>query len=146
MPIRTRLSAAAASARVPTCIAPFPPAAPCRALGQTRGYSRTVVYRIMRQTTGPPIVNRVQRHSEHRRCRRRGCTPPARGRRRSRLSGLDCSPASRPDPPTQKFLRVCMKIIGRDVRLISARIKVKLWPRQSEKLFAKKKEERWIFH
>lgn len=40
-------------------------------LNQTRGYSATVVYRIMQQTTGPPVVNRVQRHSEYRRCRRR---------------------------------------------------------------------------
>lgn len=30
----------------------------------------TVVYRITQQTTGPPIVNRVQRHSEYRRSRR----------------------------------------------------------------------------
>lgn len=30
----------------------------------------TVVYRIMQQTTGPPVVNRVQRHSEYRDSRR----------------------------------------------------------------------------
>lgn len=35
-------------------------------LSQTRGYSFAVVYRIMQQTTGPPVVNRVQRHSEYR--------------------------------------------------------------------------------
>jgi len=33
---------------------------------QTRGYSFAVVYRIMQQTTGPPVINRVQRHSEYR--------------------------------------------------------------------------------
>lgn len=52
----------------------------------------TVVYRVMQQTTGPPVVNRVQRHSEYRDSRR-FAERAALGRRQRRLSALDYPPS-----------------------------------------------------
>jgi len=55
----------------------------------------TIVYRIMQQTTGPPVVNWVQRHSEYRRSHRCRRTSPhalssiSRNRRQWWLSVLD---------------------------------------------------------
>lgn len=58
---------------------PFAPAFPTNVSARHVDIA-TVVYRIMQQTTGPPVVNRVQRHSEYRRShRRRRRSPRALG-------------------------------------------------------------------